>query len=117
MIFDSKISSSLLSNLFNACNATSIIKGVSFLKEKGERKIFRDEINIIDDPHEKKLRSKIFDAEGIPTKKKNLIENGKLKFYFNCLSTARQLNQTPSGHGSRSSFFNSKRILYQSLPC
>ena len=50
----------------------------------------------------KKLRSKIFDAEGIPTKKKNLIENGKLKFYFNCLSTARQLNQTPSGHGSRS---------------
>ena len=38
VIFDSKISSSLLSNLFNACNATSIIKGVSFLKEKGERK-------------------------------------------------------------------------------
>ena len=30
VIFDSKISSSLLSNLFNACNATSIIKGVSF---------------------------------------------------------------------------------------
>ena len=103
VIFDSKISSSLLSNLFNACNATSIIKGVSFLKEKRGKKIFRDEINIIDDPHmKKKLRSKIFDAEGIPTKKKNLIENGKLKFYFNCLSTARQLNQTPSGHGSRS---------------
>ena len=60
MIFDSKISSSLLSNLFNACNATSIIKGVSFLKEKG-KKIFREEINIIDDPHmKKKLRSKIF---------------------------------------------------------
>ena len=38
VIFDSKISSSLLSNLFNACNATSIIKGVSFLKEKRERK-------------------------------------------------------------------------------
>ena len=103
VIFDSKISSSLLSNLFNACNATSIIKGVSFLKKKRGEKIFRDEINIIDDPHmKKKLRSKIFDAEGIPTKKKNLIENGKLKFYFNCLSTARQLNQTPSGHGSRS---------------
>ena len=103
VIFDSKISSSLLSNLFNACNATSIIKGVSFLKEKRGKKIFREEINIIDDPHmKKKLRSKIFDAEGIPTKKKNLIENGKLKFYFNCLSTARQLNQTPSGHGSRS---------------
>ena len=50
----------------------------------------------------KKLRSKIFDAEGVPTKKKNLVDNGKLKFYFNCLSTARQLGQTPSGHASRS---------------
>ena len=61
MIFDSKISSSLLSNLFNACNATSIIKGVSFLKEKRGKKIFREEINIIDDPHmKKKLRSKNF---------------------------------------------------------
>ena len=30
VIFDSKISSSLLSNLFSACNASSIIKGTSF---------------------------------------------------------------------------------------
>ena len=103
VIFDSKISSSLLSNLFNACNAASIIKGTSFLKKKRGKKIFGDEINIIDDPHMKKrLRSKFFDAEGIPTKKKNLIENGILKFFFNCLSTARQLKDKPSGHASRS---------------
>ena len=103
VIFDSKISSSLLSNLFSACNAASIIKGTSFLKKKKGKKIFRDEINIIDDPHmKKKLRSKLFDAEGVPTKKKNLVDNGTLKFYFNCLSTARQLGQKPSGHASRS---------------
>ena len=38
IIFDSKISSSLLSNLFNACNASSIIKGTSFLKKKNKNK-------------------------------------------------------------------------------
>ena len=103
VIFDSKISSSLLSNLFNACNASSIIKGTSFLKKKKGEKIFRDEINIIDDPHMKKrLRSKYFDAEGILTKKKKLVENGTLHFFFNCLSTARQLKDIPSGHASRS---------------
>ncbi|MBD22183.1 MAG: modulator protein [Alphaproteobacteria bacterium] len=103
VIFDSRISSSLLSNLFNACNASTIIKGTSFLKKKRGGKIFGDEINIIDDPHmKKKLRSKFFDAEGLPTKKKNLIENGTLNFFFNCLSTARQLSQKPSGHASRS---------------
>ena len=37
VIFDSKISSSLLSNLFSACNAASIIKGTSFLKKKREK--------------------------------------------------------------------------------
>lgn len=103
VIFDSKISSSLLSNLFSACNASSIIKGTSFLKSKKGEKIFKDGINIVDDPHMKKrLRSKFFDAEGIATQKKNLVEDGTLKFFFNCLSTARQLDDKPSGHASRS---------------
>lgn len=103
VIFDSRVSSSLLSNLFNACNASAIIKGTSFLKNHKEKKVFNSKINVIDDPHMKKrLRSKFFDAEGLTTKKQNLIENGTLKFFFNCLSTARQLKDTPSRHGSRS---------------
>merc|ERR1712023_173128 len=32
VIYDSKVASSLLSNLFNACNASSIIKGTTFQK-------------------------------------------------------------------------------------
>ena len=40
VIFDSKISSSLLSNLFSACNAASVIKGTSFLKKKRGKKSF-----------------------------------------------------------------------------
>ena len=51
---------------------------------------------------EKKLRSKVIDGEGIKTTKKNLIEEGRLNFFFNCLSTARQINEDPTGHGSRS---------------
>ena len=34
VIFDSKVSSSLLRNLFTASNAPSIVKGISFLKNK-----------------------------------------------------------------------------------
>ena len=51
---------------------------------------------------EKKLRSRFMDCEGIESKKKYLIENGNLNFFFNSLSTARQLKQEPSGHASRS---------------
>ena len=31
-----------------------------------------------------------------------MVENGTLNFFFNCLSTARQLKDIPSGHASRS---------------
>ena len=103
VIYDSKISSSLLSNLFNACNASSIIKGTSFLKNKKKKRIFNENINIVDDPlMEKKLRSKVIDGEGIKTEKKKLIDEGRLSFFFNCLSTSRQINEEPTGHGSRS---------------
>ena len=102
VIYDSKVASSLLNNLFNACNASSIIKGTTFLKKKKNKKIFNEDINIIDDPlMKRKLRSRVIDGEGIKTEKKKLIENGFLKFFFNCLSTAKQINEEPSGHGTR----------------
>jgi len=102
VIFDSKVSSSLLNNLFSACNSSSIIRGTSFLKNKIRKQLFSKEINIIDDPRMKgKLRSKIADCEGIESQKKHLIENGKLNFFFNSLATARQLKKNPTGHASR----------------
>ena len=49
----------------------------------------------------RKLRSRVVDGEGIETEEKKLIENGFLKFFFNCLSTAKQIKEDPSGHGTR----------------
>ncbi len=103
VIFDSKVSSSLLRNLFTACNAQSIIKGTSFLKDKIDKNIFNKNICIIDNPlMKKKLRSRISDCEGIESNKKYLVQNGNLKFFFNSLSSAKQINHEPSGHASRS---------------
>ncbi len=103
VFFDSKVSSSLLSNLFNASNAISVIKGTSFLKDKKNKRIFKKGINIIDHPlMKRKLRSRIVDSEGIPTSKKFLVEDGRLNFFYNSLSSARQLKEQPTGHASRS---------------
>ncbi len=102
VIFDSRVSSSLIGNLFNACNSSAIIRGTSFLKKKIGKKLFNSNLNIIDDPRmQGKLRSRIADCEGIKSEKKYLIKNGKLNFFFNCLSTARQLNHKLTGHASR----------------
>ena len=103
VIFDSKVSSSLLRNLFTSCNSPSIIKGISFLKDKIYKEVFKKDICVIDNPlMPKKLRSRTIDCEGIESKKQYLIKEGELQFFFNSLSSARQLEQKPSGHASRS---------------
>ncbi len=102
VIFDSRISSSLLNNLINACNATSIARGTSFLKNKLNKKIFSKDINVIDNPSMvKRIKSKIIDCEGIKCKKKNIIENGYLKYFINSLEQSRQLKSPPTGNASR----------------
>ena len=103
VLFDKKISSSLLANLFTTASAPSIIKGSSFLKNKLEQKIFNKAINVIDNPLMiGKLRSRVIDCEGIESKEKKLIENGKLNFFFNSLNSAKQIRHKPTGHASRS---------------
>lgn len=103
VIFDKKVSSSLLSNLFNAVNAPTIIKGSSFLKKKLGQQIFNKKINIIDDPLlVGQTRSKLIDCEGIQSKRKYLVKDGNLEFFYNSLNSAKQIEQIPTGHASRS---------------
>ncbi len=102
VLFDSRVSSSLINNLASAANSSLISKGTSFLKNKIEKKVFNSSINIIDNPLMKKnLKSKIMDCEGIKSEKKFLVEDGVLKFFFNNLDYSRQLNQVTTGHASR----------------
>ncbi len=102
VIYDARISSSLLRHLAAAANAVSVARGTSFLKDKLGKKLFNKEINIIDDPRlARMLNTKIIDCEGIETKTMKLIKNGELQFYFNSLESARQLNQKATGHGTR----------------
>ncbi|MAH78519.1 MAG: modulator protein [Rickettsiales bacterium] len=103
VIFDAKVAPSLISNLSSAANSRIISRGTSFLKDKLNKTIFGKKINIIDNPMIKRqTKSKIVDSEGNECSNKKLIENGTLKFFFNSLEYARQLNQKASGHASRS---------------
>ena len=103
VLFDSRVSSSLINNLATATNAALISKGTSFLKNKIGKRIFNNSINIIDDPlMTKSLKSKIMDCEGIKCEKKKLVEKGVLNFFFNNLDYSRQLKQNTTGHASRS---------------
>ena len=74
VVFDPRVSNSLLSHLSSAINGASVARGTTFLKDKLDQKIFGENITICDDPlRPRGLRSKEFDAEGVKTSKYKLI--------------------------------------------
>src|SRR5262249_38106578 len=63
------------------------------------KQVFSKGLRVIDDPHrERKSGSRPFDGEGLPTRRMNLIEDGKLTTWLLDLNSARQLGLEPTRH-------------------
>ncbi len=102
VVYDPRISSGLLNHLASAINGPSVARGTSFLKDKMEAQVFARGLNVVDDPHRSRgLRSKPFDAEGLPTRRRNLVEDGTLTTWILDLRSARQLGLASTGNASR----------------
>jgi len=102
IVFDWRISSSLLRHLTGAINGAAIARGTSFLKDFMGKEIFDSSINIYEDPLRKRgLLSKPFDGEAIATKPKLLVKDGKLLTWLMDLSASRQLHLLTTGNAAR----------------
>lgn len=102
VVFDPRVSRGLLGHLTGSISGPSIARGTSFLKDKMGQRIFAAGITIVDDPHVKRgLRSRPFDAEGVATTRRNLIEDGHLTTWLLDLRSARQLGLSTTGHAAR----------------
>ncbi len=102
VVFDSRISGSLVGHLASAANGSAIARKTSFLREKLGAKIFASGVDIIDDPlRPRGLRSRPFDAEGIAGRSRKLVEDGVLKTWLLDSATARELDLETTGHAQR----------------
>ena len=102
VVFDPRVSKSLVGHFSAAINGATVARGASFLKDKMGKKVFPQGINIVDDPHRKRgLKSRPFDGEGVTTKHLKLIEDGCLTSWIMDLRSARQLGLLTTGHASR----------------
>jgi len=102
VVFDPRISNSLLRHLAGAISGPSIARGTSFLKDKLDSQIFASGITIVDDPHRPHgLASKPFDGEGLANRRMNIVEDGRLTTWILDLSSARQLGMKSTGHAAR----------------
>jgi PmbA protein len=102
VVFDPRISGSLVGHLAGAINGGAVARKTSFLREKLGERLFAPGINIIDDPLRRRgLRSRPFDAEGVATERMALVADGVLKTWLLDSATARELGFTTTGHAQR----------------
>lgn len=102
VLFDRRISTSLIGHFLGAISGSAIARGTSFLKDEMGKLVFNTNVTIIDDPH--RLRgpgSRPVDGEGLSTHLMNLIDKGMLTTWILDLRAARQLGLKPTGHGAR----------------
>ena len=102
VVFDRRVSGSLVSHLASAANGASVARKTSFLRDKMCEKLFADGIRIIDDPLRKRgLRSHPFDGEGVAGRKLALVDDGVLRSWILDCATARELGLATTGHAQR----------------
>src|SRR3954471_7872138 len=102
VVFDPRVARSLISHMLGAISGPSITRRTSFLKDKLGQRIFPEAITITEDPHRQRgHRSKPFDAEGLPNRRRALIDKGVLTTWLLDLRSARQLGLHSTGHAAR----------------
>ena len=102
VIFDPRVSSSLVGHFVGAISGAAIARGTSFLKDSLGKAVFAPGVSIVDDPHRKRgLRSRPFDGEGVRTAERKLIDDGVLTTWLLDSAAARQLGLVSTGHASR----------------
>lgn len=103
IVFDPRVSRSLMSILCGAINGAQVARSATFLKEKMGQRIFSPGISIWDDPHlPEGLGSKPFDGEGVQNRKLACIEDGTLTSWLLDVRSANKLKLAPTGHAARS---------------
>lgn len=94
LLLDNFTISRLLSPILNALSGASIQQKSSFLIDKQDQKAFSEKLTLVDDPFQiRKLGSRLFDSNGVATKKRIIIHQGVIKNYFIDTYYASKLNK------------------------
>jgi PmbA protein len=102
VLFDERISGSLIGHLLGAANGASIARGGSWLKDALGQRVLPASMSVIEDPFRARVSgSRPFDAEGLPTARRAIIENGVLTGWTLDLGSARKLDMTTTANAAR----------------
>ncbi|MEM1005691.1 MAG: TldD/PmbA family protein [Pseudomonadota bacterium] len=102
VLFDERISSSLIGHLLAASNGAAVARGASWLKDCLGDQVLPAHLSLIEEPHRPRISgSRPFDAEGLPTRNRAIVDKGMLTGWTLDLSSARKLDMASTGNAAR----------------
>ena len=102
VLFDERISSSMIGHLLAAINGASIMRGSSWLRDAMGEQVLPKGLHLIEDPRRPRVSgSKPFDAEGLQTERRLLVEDGVLQSWTLDLATGRKLGMASTANAAR----------------
>lgn len=102
VLFDERVSSTLIGHLLAASNGMSVARGSSWLLGKLGEPVLPQGLSLTEDPHRARVPgSRPFDAEGLPTQRRHIVENGVLSGWTLDLATARKLDMVSTANAKR----------------
>lgn len=102
VLFDERVAASLVGHLLSAVNGTSIARGASWLRDGLGQQVLPKGLSIIEDPLRPRISgSRPFDAEGLPTARRAIVQDGVLMGWTLDLATARKLGMASTANAAR----------------
>ena len=99
VLFEANIAGSLLSHFVSAASGSNLYRRSSFLIDRLGTQVFAPHLRILEDPHMKgEMASSRFDAEGVATQPRAVVEDGVLKGWFLSTYSGRKLGLETTGN-------------------
>ena len=103
VIFEAPLASGLIGNYVYAVSGGSLYRKTSFLIDSLDKQIFPDFMQISERPHIKgALASSAFDDDGVATKDREVVKDGRVEGYFLSTYSARKLGMKTTGNAGGS---------------
>lgn len=103
VVYDERVAGSLIGHLVQGVNGASIVRGGSWLRDDLGRQVLPAGMSLSEDPRRPRAgNSRPFDAEGLPTRRRLIVEDGILTGWTLDLSSARKLGMESTASAARS---------------
>ncbi len=102
VLYDERVAGSLIGHLLGAANGATVARGSGWLRDRLGQPVLPAGLSVIEDPLRVRAgSSRPFDAEGLPTRRRAIVEGGVLTGWVLDLASARRLGMESTGNAAR----------------